>query len=95
MNFKAVCLNFFSQEAKERVLGKEKLGDTRAETKLSKKSKPGALKRFSTINKAIEEGRRKLWKTKGFKFQFINASFVLCSMWNNASEYIICLDNLS
>ncbi|XP_048752864.2 uncharacterized protein LOC125664222 [Ostrea edulis] len=46
-----------AKEAKERVLGKEKLGDTRAETKLSKKSKPGALKRFSTINKAIEEAK--------------------------------------
>lgn len=46
---------FVLKEAKDHIIGKEKLGDTRAETK-AKKAKP-APKRSTTINKAIEEGK--------------------------------------
>lgn len=46
---------FVLKEAKDHIIGKEKLGDTRAETK-AKKGKP-APKRSTTINKAIEEGK--------------------------------------
>ncbi|XP_062581150.1 uncharacterized protein LOC134242955 [Saccostrea cucullata] len=45
-----------AKEAKDHLLGKEKLGDTRAETK-AKKSKPSAPKRSTTIKKAIEEAK--------------------------------------
>lgn len=44
-----------AKEAKDHIIGKEKLGDTRAETK-AKKGKP-APKRSTTINKAIEEAK--------------------------------------
>lgn len=46
---------FVLKEAKDHIIGKEKLGDTRAETK-AKKAKT-APKRSTTINKAIEEGK--------------------------------------
>ncbi|XP_078335357.1 uncharacterized protein LOC111132294 [Crassostrea virginica] len=45
-----------AKEAKDYILPKEKLGDTRAETK-AKKAKPSAPKRSTTIKKAIEEAK--------------------------------------
>ena len=54
-NFYSFISFFNFQEAKDYILPKEKLGDTRAETK-AKKAKPSAPKRSTTIKKAIEEG---------------------------------------
>ena len=42
------------QEAKAYYIGKEKLGDTRQQTKASK---PTGMKKTSSISKAIEEGK--------------------------------------